>query len=226
MKSCFFYLVLLSAVPAFAQKFHGALNFQMPIPQGDFATTLSTAVGFGPRFNCYYRPSPDLPFHVGLDVGWARINNERIDFSSVIGSFRRDFNLQATGSFTSLGLLLRVQPTGTPRINPFVEGLGGINLFRSRSILTDEEGREGQDNTDSFLNRGDNTFYYGLNAGLKIRFKAAHEAGLLLSCAYLVGGEAEYGDNPQIDNDLNVFWEYKTSRTSMLIPQLGLWFKL
>lgn len=221
MKNFIICLSLWAALPLSAQKIDCGFNFGLLVPQGEFANSLSRSVGAGGRFKFYYRPSANRPFEIGLEMGFLDFGSERRNFSKMVGNLRHDYKLQANGYLGITGLLFRVQALEQPKLSPFVEGMCGFNFFNNSITLTDEQAFN--DDPDQRIVHSDRTFYYGINGGVKIRLKSNPKLGLLFSCAYQIGGQAEYGDSPQIDPNLKVIWNYKKSHTNMLTPQVGIW---
>lgn len=65
-------------------------------------------------------------------------------------------------------------------------------------------------------------FSFGPAAGLDIPLNKYGDLGLELKVAYLFGGHTKYLTDPNIDNNANVSFQEKESRTDMLIPQVGI----
>lgn len=221
MKHILILFAVLSSLGLQAQRFSANLNFQLPVPQGAFQETFTNAVAPGARFNVYFRPSVDLPFDFGLDFGWASLRSEQKEFTAIVLGFEKDYRLNASSSFFSIGALLRVQPVGEHQVTPYAEGMLGWNIFTDQITLTELDFNG--DDVDSSTGESDGAFYIGAGAGLRIKFKKEHRAGLNLSCAYLRGNRAEYADSPQISNSGVVSFEYKRSTTNMILPQIGFW---
>jgi hypothetical protein len=223
MRYTLFLLALLSVNCMQGQRFTGNLNFQTPLPQGAFTNNLASDFLPGARLQFLYQPAPASPFYVGLDMGWANLDHASRKFDDSVLGFNKKYRLNAGSSFFSLGSLLRFQPANNKLISPYFEGMAGWNVFTHQRSLTETRNSEGE-GFDSRTSTTDWAFYYGGGAGLQIRFKAAHRVGLNLSLAYLRGASARYADNVSISDEGEVSFEYKTSRSDMFLPQVGVWF--
>lgn len=220
-------MALLFCAPVFSQKFQGESSFAMPIPQGSFAEESSSAIGVGGRMAFHFKLSDNLPLHIGIDGRLVSLNRDKLDYSILdsIGRYRGRYRLQADGILASLGLLLRFQQPNNPRVTPFVEGMMGFNFFRSETTSRELYDNYDDDDVEKSIDKTDNTYYLGVNLGVKIHIDTETvKTNLLFSCAYLIGGRAEYGDNPQIGSNREVQWDFKTSRTNVVLPQIGFCF--
>lgn len=221
MRYTLFLLALLSANCMQGQRFTGNLNFQTPLPQGAFTDNLANDFLPGARLQFLYQPAPASPFYVGLDMGWASLSHASRKFDDSVLGFNKKYRLNAGSSFFSLGSMLRFQPVNNKLIAPYFEGMAGWNAFTHQRTLTETRNSEGIDSRTSATAWA---FYYGAGAGAQIRFKPTHRAGLNLSFAYLRGASARYADNVNIGDEGEVNFEFKTSRTDMFLPQVGVWF--
>ncbi len=215
--------LLANTAVAFGQKLYTSLTFAPFAPQGEFRESHSSLIGLGARLNIHYRPVKHLPLLLGLNGGLASMNRVRVDFKNN-GIISNYYYRTAVSPVPSVGLLLRFQPSDIKPIRAFVEGMAGYNFFQTSSNLWEKEDNS-HTRIESKVNTVDNAFYGGLNTGLIFRINEASRAHFLISFAYLVGGKAQYGDNPQFDG-LNATWDYKTSRTSMYLTQVGFWVKI
>ena len=67
---------------------------------------------------------------------------------------------------------------------------------------------------------------YGGAGGVDIPLGKKDDLGLELKIAYLLGNNTRYLTNPYIDANAEVTFQEKTSNTDMLIPQVGIRFRI
>ena len=200
------------------------------VPQGEFNDALGS-VGGGITGTVMYR-IPRSAVAVGVE-GTAMLygyENRRVPFSLTIPDVAVDVS---TANNVALGLaVLRLQlPDGSVR--PYVDGVAGVNYLWTQTTVGDEDVNV---EIASSTNYDDVTFAYGGGLGVQARLAESTRAGAgararscsTPGCATWSGGEATYlgrGDIDRFgDGTIQVF--PRRSRTSMLIPQLGVTFEL
>ncbi len=224
-------LLLLAAllIPAAAAQPSFTIAGAVGVPQGEFDDALGS-VGGGVTGTLMYRV-PRTAVAVGVE-GTAMLygyENRREPFSLTIPDVAVDVS---TSNNVAQGLaVLRLQlPDGSVR--PYLDGVAGVNYLWTQTTVGDDD-----DNVEiaSSTNFDDLTFAYGGGLGVQARLaESLSESGrpraILLDARvrYLVGGEATYlgrGDIDRFsDGTIRVF--PRRSKTTMLIPQLGVTFEL
>ena len=224
-------LLLLAAllVPAAVAQPSFSLAGAVGVPQGEFNDALGS-VGGGLTGTVMYR-IPRTAVAVGVE-GTGLIygyENRREPFSLTIPDVAVDVS---TANNLAQGLaVLRLQlPDGAVR--PYVDGVAGVNYLWTQTTVGDDDVNV---EIASSTNFDDVTFAYG--GGLGVQARLAERVGadgrpraVLLDARarYLVGGQATYlgrGDIDRFsDGTIRVF--PRRSKTTMLIPQLGVTFEL
>ena len=218
-----FICILFSFVSSFsaAQKFSTSINAQLAIPQGDYKTTNGNA-GYGLRANVLYKPASTVPLKFGIELGIQEKARATQYFSGYTYGFYDDFKVSATSNIFSLMLLTRFQTPGIGKIKPFIDLTAGWNVFFSSVNIERLTFYSPYDNSYTRSTKAHWALSYGPAGGVDIPLNKRDDIGLELKVAYLVGNNSLYLTNPYIDNDANVSFSEKNSRTDMLIPQAGI----
>jgi len=216
--SCIFFTLFFAA--SYGQKFSTSINAQLSIPQGDYKEVNPDA-GFGLRANFLYKPSPVVPFKFGIELGMQEKGRAAQYFSAYGSGYYDDFKVSATNNIFSLMFLARFQTLKDHKIKPFLDLTAGWNVFFS--TVTVERLTYYNPYNDSYSNSSKARWAmtYGLAGGVDIPLSKRDDIGLELKAAYLIGNNSRYLTDPYIDNNGNVTFVEKNSRTDMLIPQAG-----
>ncbi|MEO9004891.1 MAG: hypothetical protein ABI288_09150 [Ginsengibacter sp.] len=220
MKSILFWVVFtLISFGALAQKFTLSPTLQLSVPQGEYKTTNSD-LGFGLRLNALYRPS-EMPVKVGIDIGMQERGRATQYFSGYVYGSYDDFRVDATNNIVSLMFLIRFQSAKPQKIKPFLDVTGGWNVFFSTVEVERLTFYSSYNSSYSNSSKAHWAVSYGGAGGLDISLNKRNEIGLELKVGYLIGTYTRYLTNPYIDGNGDASFEEKSSRTDMLIPQVG-----
>lgn len=212
-------ILILVAFISFAQKFTLSPTLQLSVPQNEYKTANSD-VGFGLRLNAFYRPS-EMPVKLGIEVGMQEKGSATQYFSGYVSGYYDDFRVNATNNIVSLMFLARFQSAKAKKIKPFLDVTGGWNVFFSTVEVERLTFYSSYNSSYSNSSKAHWAPAYGGAGGLDISLNKRNEIGLELKVAYLIGAYTKYLTNPYIDGNGNASFEEKSSRTDMLIPQVG-----
>lgn len=207
------------------QKFDLVTNLQISIPQGDY-NEVNPDIGFGARVNGWYRPSKEMPFAVGLELGLQEKGRTAQYFTGQILGFYEDFKVSASSQVFSMLVATRFYTPRIGRVEPFVDLAAGWNLFYSTVTVERLTYYSDYNNGYSNSTKGRWAMTYGGAPGLDIPLNRSGDLHLELKVSWLLGNYSRYLTNPYIDDDMQVTFEEKQSRTDMLIPQAGVKFRL
>lgn len=218
-------------------KVRADINFTAGIPQGALDRQMSgTAGGLSVFFG---GPVPDLPLVLGSEIGFLNYGTEselRLHRGGFDAGIDEDLALplEAVATRVANNILLghfvvRLQPLDGV-FRPYVDGLAGLKVFASRmsvdaDVVIFREGLSQEAYVTDFA------FSYGVGAGFEVRLHrytplfADGPADIALrgGLRYLFGTTASYaaaGSLREVGNRIVV--DEATSRTDMLVPQLGL----
>lgn len=216
--NCIFFTLFFTV--SNGQKFSTSIDAQLSVPQGDYKE-VNPDVGYGLRANFLYKPTPVVPFKFGIELGIQEKGSASQYFSVYGSGYYDDFKVSAGNNIFSLMFLARFQTTKANKIKPFADLTAGWNAFYS--TVTVERLTYYNPYNDSYSNSSKVRWAltYGLSGGVDIPLNKRDDIGLELKVAYLVGNNSRYLTDPYIDNNGNVTFVEKNSRTDMLIPQAG-----
>jgi hypothetical protein len=220
MKSGFICITFtLVSLCSSAQKFTLSPALQISVPQNEYKTA-NSEVGFGLRVNTLYRPS-EMPVKLGIELGMQEKGRATQYFSGYVYGYYDDFRVDATNNIVSLMALARFQSAKERKIKPFLDVMGGWNVFFSTVQVERLTFYSSYNSSYSNSSKAHWALAYGGAGGLDISLNKRNEIGLELKLAYLTGSYTKYLVNPYIDGNGNASFEEKSSRTDMLIPQAG-----
>ena len=220
-------MVLILSLPLMCRSqetVFGHLTFQLPIAVGEFGETSNPTAGAGIRLNLYLRPTPTFPLQLGIDAGVFGRGRASEILNLNIAGFEDSYKVTANNSVGNLGLLLKLEPLSGKQFSPYIEGEVGGNVFYS-SVKFSRKNKGGDRQSvgrDDDL-KGRWAPFFGGSAGLKITLGKKQKGGIELKCAYFWGGETSYNAKPQFSGENTVVFPRLTSRTDMLVPQIGVW---
>jgi len=220
-------LLILSPEPSLGQSpsdqagpvaSQGGLSYSTASPTGGFNDALGRrAQGvdlyLGTRIS-------SLPLYLGVDLDVGRYGSKKktVDFPGVDGTFE-------TKSFLYQPHLSARYQSATGRLRPFVEGLIGANVLKTRTTWSDfgttVDAPESADETSVAFSAG-----AGIGLDLRLlRVKPLGVLGLTGSFHYIYGSEADVpvAEGVALSDDQVTT---VTTNTSVLQPEIGLYFEL
>ncbi|MEO8569157.1 MAG: hypothetical protein ABI419_08475 [Ginsengibacter sp.] len=218
----FFTILFIACISiSYSQKFTISADAQLAVPEGDYKDANPDA-GYGLRANFLFRPGKSRFVKLGLELGMQEKARATQYFSGYINGFYDDFKVSATSNIFSLMFLTRLQPNKFGKVKPFVDLTAGWNVFFS--TVSVERLTYFSDYNSSYSNstKAHWAFSYGAAGGIDIPLSKRDDLGLELKVAYIIGANTSYLTDPYIDNNAQVSFFEKNSRTNMLIPQAGL----
>lgn len=221
--SCIF--VLAFPCLSFGQKFSASFDLQVGLPQAEYRETYPQA-SFGLRGNFLYRPDPDIPLRIGLELGIQEKGRATEYFTSGSYGFYDEFKVSATSNIFSIMMLTRFQPTAGFKVKPFLDLMAGWNMFFSRVNVERLTYYGPYTLSNKSAGKSSWALNYGSAAGVDIPLNSRDDIGLELKVAYLFGNYARYLADPYINNNAEVSFSELSSRTDMLIPQAGVRFTI
>lgn len=218
----FFTILFIACISiSYSQKFTISADAQLAVPEGDYKDANPDA-GYGLRANFLFRPGKSRFVKLGLELGMQEKARATQYFSGYINGFYDDFKVSATSNIFSLMFLTRLQPNKFGKVKPFVDLTAGWNVFFS--TVSVERLTYFSDYNSSYSNstKAHWAFSYGAAGGIDIPLSKRDDLGLELKVAYIIGANTSYLTDPYIDNNAQVSFIEKNSRTNVLIPQAGL----
>ena len=233
----FMFILLLSwmtLLDASAQREFGLIgvDFQVGLPQGAFKEAYDET-GFGGCMDLYFKIREGLPLYAGLNLSLMGFEQLNRDFTVLLpGGFYRDYRLRASSNLFSGYGGFRIMPQTSGWFKPYAEGLIGFKNFyiskrlEERQDAFNDDWEEVDRDTD-----GDWTIGYGGSAGILFFFGDSGIA-LDLKCSYLAGGKVSFFklkediDEGEFESDPFSAFDPVKATTNMLIPQVGLVFRL
>jgi hypothetical protein len=206
---------------ASAQKFSISADAQLAVPQGDYKVTNPDA-GYGLRAAFFYMPTPPVPLKVGIELGIQEKARATDYFSGYSYGYYDEFKVSAASNIFSLMVVTRFQVAKYQKLKPFVDLAAGWNVFYSTVNVERLTFYSPYPDTYGNTSKAHWAMTYGAAAGVDISLNKRDDLGLEIKCAYLIGNNSVYLTDPYIDNNANVTFVEKNSRTNMLIPQAGL----
>ena len=203
-----------------AQKFTTSFTAQIGIPQMEFKE-INDEIGFGLRGNILYQPGKDIPLKLGLELGIQERGRATQYFSGFIVGFYDEFKVSATNNIFSLMAMARLQPNKFRKLKPFLDISAGWNVFFSTVDVERLTYYSSYNSSYSNSSKSHWALTYGGAAGVDIPLNKQDDIGLELKVAYHIGNHTTYLTDPYIDNAANVSFLEKSSRTNMLLPQVG-----
>jgi hypothetical protein len=215
-------LIFFTCSFSYAQKFSTSANVQLAVPQGDYKDVNSDA-GYGLRANLLYKPGKLSPVKFGIEFGIQEKARATEYFSGYVSGYYDDFKVSATSNIFSLMPLMRIQSAKPHKIKPFIDITAGWNVFFSTVSVEDLSNYNYNYNNSSYSNstKAHWALAYGAAGGIDISLDRRNALGLELKVAYLIGANSLYLTDPYIDGNGNVSFIENNSRTTMLIPQVG-----
>lgn len=218
-----FFSVLIIPDISSAQVIDLGGNLGVALPQGEFKNKVNQT-GFHITGNASFCPNENLPFSVGLNVGYVIYGNEtrKEPWSTTIPD--AFLTVKRTNNLVNFHALFQIIPFKW-KFRPYLEGLfGGAYIFTTTSVESDYQDKE----LTSSTNFDDWAWNYGAGGGFQIYLtKSNNEISestiyLDLKARYLFGTEAAYlkEGSVKIING-KVYYDIAKSKTDLLYISLG-----
>lgn len=221
-------LVLLTVgwVSANSQRTFSTISMQLSFPQGEYQSTYPKT-GVGIRFNVMHRFKEDAPLSIGGELGYLVVASTSRSFDLFYLGFYDRYRISATNNVLSLAFKARADLIrDREKINLFVDGTVGTNLFFSSVDVTRETFFGGSQFSDGNSSKGYWSFIFGPGLGVEIPLGKRKEIALSLKGSYFFGSNTKYLTDPYIDNNGNVFFTQRESKTDMIIGEAGVRFSM
>ncbi len=199
-------------------------DFMVGVPQGGFRQNVDNP-GFGVDMFAVYHMG-DFPLGIGLDIGFVTYGTTRRDEPFNPNIPEVTVRVSTSNNIVFGHLMARVQPLhGT--VQPYIDGLIGLNYLFTESRVSDDRDTEDIASTTNFE---DVAFSSGLAAGTKIRITETRDSSsgrmmgvyLDLRARYLMGGEAEYlQEGSIIVENGQMRFDIDRSRTDLMTFHVG-----
>jgi hypothetical protein len=200
MKNLFFLLITIFSVStALKAQTHFNLAFQVGVPIGEFREN-TEAVGAGFKAGLFVPFADNIPVYFGLDFGYmvyganTQFVNENLQVTAsngaVLGSIPINLRVQTNNNLINGHAVLRLKAP-LANVQPYVDGLIGLNYLYTRTKILDETSNviNAQTQEQSVV------LSYGGAFGLQI--KLSENFRLDARGVYLIGGKARYYDRSQ-----------------------------
>lgn len=199
------------------------LSLNAGFPQGEFRQNVESN-GFGIDGVIVWKPVYS-PVSFGLDLGFYTYGNadRKEIFNPNIPEVT--IRVRTTNNIFTGHLLMRLDPV-EGRVEPYIDGLVGLNYLWTESKVEDEDD---MDEIASSTNFEDSAFSYGLGGGIKFQVaRSISEIGSVsrwyidLRVRYLFGGEAEYLKEGALrNNNGTLSYDTNNSRTHLFTAGIG-----
>lgn len=196
-------------------------NLQGGIPTGAWANN-TNKMAFGTGGLLLFQIGKKPAFSLGAELGWMAFDAETRRFDTDMNGADKKIRLTTSSGMVTAHALARFKPHTDFWIQPYVDGMFGTKGLFTTSLIIDES--NGLSSTTDF-DKADFALSYGAAVGLQFKLFNDDWVVMDLRCAYMAGGDATYyarkdsTPDPIID-PLDAF-ELRTSKTSMLMPQIG-----
>lgn len=228
-----FFLLFLPLSCLFAQGEAG-LGLRVVVPTGTFRQA-SDAWGGGVALNALFNiGGRGSVLMLGGELSYTLYGHSTQNFTVNIAnagwaSFNRRYELEVNNNMFMGHLVGRIKPDLDGNIHPYADGLFGFNYLYTNANLRDITLLNNNNNNNDTQTRNtlsDITLSYGGAVGIQF---GGGNIKFDVKCYYLFGGNADYYDRSSVryttDNNGTVnanFSEPKSSKTDVIIPQIGL----
>lgn len=209
-----------------AQRTIGTASIQLSFPQEEYKSTYPKT-GVGARFNVMWRIKENSALSIGGDIGYMVVASSSKRFDLFYLGYYDTYRITATNNIVSLAFKARadlIQPRD--KVKLFIDGTIGTNLFFSSVEINRETFFGGSQYNGGNSSKGYWSFIFGPGMGIEIPLGKAKEIALLLKGSYFFGTNTKYLTDPYIDNNGNVYFTQRESKTDMIIAEAGVRFSL
>lgn len=226
MRSLFIVMLMAAcSLPVSGQKIISSATIQLTFPQGEYKSTYPKT-GIGARWNVMVRLADNSPLRIGGEIGYLSVSSSSRIFDIYYQGFYDRYRVSASSSILSLAFKARADLTQEQKLKLFVDGTVGTNLFFSSVDLTRETYYGGSQYTDGSSSKGYWSFIFGPGIGLEIPLGKSNDIALCIKGTYLFGSNTRYLTNPYIDDNGNVYYTQRESKTDMIVAEAGVRFSL
>lgn len=229
MRKLVFTILFLVLAAGYSKAQLAGINFQLGAPQGEFKENLDRlAWGFSGHFGLF-RPTPQMPFTIGLNIGFMNYGNESRNTPISYTIPDVTVNVDRSNNLFNFHALFQLVPLPNMQFTPYLEGLFGGAYFWTETKITSE--RSSTEEIASSVNWSDWAWSYGFGGGFLIRIytqriekKISSTYWLDLKVRYLYGSNASYltEGGVQIYPNGTVAYHPAKSKTDMISFHLGI----
>jgi outer membrane receptor protein involved in Fe transport len=227
MRVCWIVLLLAGFIPlANCQKTITTASVQLSFPQGEYKATYPKT-GVGVRWSILHRFHEDDAISIGGELGYLSTGSTSRVFDIYYAGYYDRYRISATNNILSLAFKARADLLPLRQsVRLFLDGTIGTNLFFSSINVSQESyfGNSQYGNGNS--SKGYWSLIFGPGLGIEIPLGVRKEIALCFKGSYLFGTNTKYLTDPYIDIDGNVYFTQRESKTSMIISEAGVRFKL
>lgn len=216
-------------ITGFAQSVNGqktisTISLQLSFPQDEYKATYPKT-GVGIRWNILHRFSENAPLSIGGEIGYLVTSSSSRAFDVYYLGFYDRYRISATNNILNLAFKTRADLFPADKaVQVFVEGTVGSNLFFSSVDVSRETFFGDSQYAGGNSTKGYWSFIFGPGLGVEIPLGKRREVALSFKSSYLFGSNTKYLTDPYIDNNGNVYFTQRESKTNMIIAEAGLRF--
>ncbi len=217
-----FALTLL--LPSSGQKTISTLSLQLSFPQEEYKETYDVT-GVGVRWNILTRPNVNVPISIGGELGFLINGSSSRVFDVFFLGFYDRYRVTAANNIISLAFKTRADLISHEKaVQLYVDGTVGTNLFFSSVEVTRETFFGQSDYAGGNSSKGYWAFVWGPGLGIEIPVSKDRQTAISVKGSYLFGSNTKYFTDPYINNNGEVFFTQRESKTTMLLIEGGVRF--
>ena len=219
-------VLLFSVLSSHGQRTIANISGQLSFPQGEYKRTYPVT-GAGLRLGILTKPVADGPIYIGGELGFLVTSSDAKTFELYYNGFFDRYRVTASNNILSLAFKARADLAENNKpVQVFLDATIGTNLFFSSVDIERQTFFGGSQNAGGESTKGYWAFVFGPGAGLEIPLDKRRDVMLLLKGSYLFGSNTKYLTDPYVDNNGNIYFTERESKTDMVIAEAGLRFSL
>jgi hypothetical protein len=216
--SCAFACISFSAN---AQRAFSTISAQINFPQNEYRFTYPKT-GVGVRWNIMHRLGQESSVSIGGELSFLVNGSDSRGFDVYYLGFYDRYQLNASNNVFGFAFKTRADLVRQDQqVQIFLDGTIGTNIFFSSVNVTRQTFLGGTENVHGNSTTGYWALVFGPGVGIDIPVGKTKQLAITLKGSYLFGTNTKYLTDPYIDNDGDVFFTKKQSRTDMILLEAG-----
>ncbi|MDP4261934.1 MAG: hypothetical protein Q8941_05330 [Bacteroidota bacterium] len=218
------FLIMGFASPVICQKTITTVSIQLNFPQGEYKSTYPKT-GAGIRWSVLHRFHEDDALSIGGELGYLTTASSARNFDIFYLGYYDRYRITASNNVLSLAFKTRADLTPSHEaVQLFIDGTIGTNLFFSSVDVSRETFFGNSQYTSGNSTKGYWSLIFGPGIGIEIPLGKRKAIALSFKGSWLFGTNTKYLTDPYIDNNGDVYFTQRESKTSMIIAEAGVRF--